>query len=49
MKITQNVRDYAQNQKNASVAETVDSEVESGLQAMKNAYHEHGQKLYHKV
>ena len=49
MKITQNVRDYAQNQKNASVAETVDSEVESGLQAMKNTYHEHGQKLYHKV
>lgn len=49
MKITQNVRDYAQNQKNASVAEAVDSEVESGLQAMKNAYHEHGQKLYHKV
>ena len=49
MKITQNVRDYAQNQKNASVSEAVDSEVESGLQAMKNAYHEHGQKLYHKV
>ncbi|AUX85577.1 phosphomethylpyrimidine synthase ThiC [Acinetobacter sp. ACNIH2] len=49
MKITQNVRDYAQNQKNASASEEVDSEVESGLQAMKNAYHEHGQKLYHKV
>lgn len=49
MKITQNVRDYAQNQKNASASEAVDSEVESGLQAMKNAYHEHGQKLYHKV
>ena len=49
MKITQNVRDYAQNQKNASVSEAIDSEVESGLEAMKNAYHEHGQKLYHKV
>ncbi|WP_448761400.1 phosphomethylpyrimidine synthase ThiC [Acinetobacter tandoii] len=49
MKITQNVRDYAQNQKNESASEAVDSEVESGLQAMKNAYHEHGQKLYHKV
>lgn len=49
MKITQNVRDYAQNQKNASASEAIDSEVESGLEAMKNAYHEHGQKLYHKV
>ena len=49
MKITQNVRDYAQNQKNAAASEAIDSEVESGLQAMKNAYHEHGQKLYHKV
>ncbi|UOG17384.1 phosphomethylpyrimidine synthase ThiC [Acinetobacter sp. PK01] len=49
MKITQNVRDYAQNQKNASASEEVDSDVESGLQAMKNVYHEHGQKLYHKV
>ncbi|MHA3893455.1 phosphomethylpyrimidine synthase ThiC [Acinetobacter sp. GXMZU3951] len=49
MKITQNVRDYTQNQKNASVSEAIDSEVESGLEAMKNAYHEHGQKLYHKV
>ena len=49
MKITQNVRDYAQNQKNESASEAVYSEVESGLQAMKNAYHEHGQKLYHKV
>ena len=49
MKITQNVRDYAQNQKNASASEAIDSEVESGLEAMKNAYHEQGQKLYHKV
>ncbi|MCJ8162539.1 phosphomethylpyrimidine synthase ThiC [Acinetobacter zhairhuonensis] len=49
MKITQNVRDYAQNQKNALASEAIDSEVESGLEAMKNAYHEHGQKLYHKV
>ncbi|WP_374528369.1 phosphomethylpyrimidine synthase ThiC [Acinetobacter sp.] len=49
MKITQNVRDYAQNQKNTSSSEAIDSEVESGLEAMKNAYHEHGQKLYHKV
>ncbi len=41
MKITQNVRDYAKNQ--------ADTEAEAGMQAMKEAYHEQGQKLYHKV
>ncbi len=49
MKITQNVRDYAQNQNAANKAEQVDAEVESGLNAMKTAYQEHGQKLYHKL
>jgi len=49
MKITQNVRDYAQNQNAANKAEQVDAEVESGLKAMKTAYQEHGQKLYHKL
>lgn len=49
MKITQNVRDYAQNQNDANKAEQVDAEVESGLKAMKTAYQEHGQKLYHKL
>ena len=49
MKITQNVRDYAQNQQNAKVEKQSDGEVEAGLEAMKNAYQEHGQKLYHKV
>ena len=49
MKITQNVRDYAQNQNVANKAEQVDAEVESGLKAMKTAYQEHGQKLYHKL
>jgi phosphomethylpyrimidine synthase len=43
MKITQNVRDYANNLTNS------DSEVEEGLKAMKEAYQEQGQKLYHKV
>ncbi len=49
MKITQNVRDYAQNQNAATKTEQVDAEVESGLKAMKTAYQEHGQKLYHKL
>ncbi|WP_168460931.1 phosphomethylpyrimidine synthase ThiC [Acinetobacter sp. A1] len=49
MKITQNVRDYAQNQNTANKTEQVDAEVESGLKAMKTAYQEHGQKLYHKL
>lgn len=49
MKITQNVRDYAQNQHNANQSNDEDAEVEAGLKAMKTAYQEHGQKLYHKV
>ncbi|TCB20149.1 phosphomethylpyrimidine synthase ThiC [Acinetobacter sp. ANC 5045] len=49
MKITQNVRDYAQNQNAANKTEQVDAEVESGLKAMKTAYQEHGQKLYYKL
>lgn len=49
MKITQNVRDYAQNQHNANQLNDEDAEVEAGLNAMKTAYQEHGQKLYHKV
>ncbi|RSN73962.1 phosphomethylpyrimidine synthase ThiC [Acinetobacter haemolyticus] len=49
MKITQNVRDYAQNQHNAKQSNDADTEVEAGLNAMKTAYQEHGQKLYHKV
>ncbi|WP_343621769.1 phosphomethylpyrimidine synthase ThiC [Acinetobacter proteolyticus] len=49
MKITQNVRDYAQNQRNAKQSNDAETEVEAGLNAMKTAYQEHGQKLYHKV
>ena len=49
MKITQNVRDYAQNQAMETAATDAEQEVEAGLKAMKNAYQEHGQKLYHKV
>ena len=45
MKITQNVRDYAKNQTN----DRQDTEIEAGLNAMKTSYHEHGQKLYHKL
>ena len=49
MKITQNVRDYAQNQQNAKSSKDDNAEVEAGLNAMKTAYQEHGQKLYHKL
>ncbi|ENW06374.1 phosphomethylpyrimidine synthase ThiC [Acinetobacter beijerinckii] len=49
MKITQNVRDYAQNQRNANQSNDAETEVEAGLSAMKTAYQEHGQKLYHKL
>ena len=49
MKITQNVRDYAENQKNANQADVQNQEVEQGLQSMKETYQQTGQKLYHKV
>jgi len=48
MKITQNVRDYAQNQKIAESA-AGGSDIDAGMEAMKAAYQEQGQKLYHKV
>ena len=37
MKISQNVRDYAENQ-----------QITDGLKQMKNSFIEHGQKIYHK-
>ena len=49
MKITQNVRDYAQNQQHAEQTTSSQSEIEDGLKTMKSVYHEQGQKLYHKV
>ncbi|MHA3060430.1 phosphomethylpyrimidine synthase ThiC [Acinetobacter sp. ANC 4636] len=49
MKITQNVRDYAENQKNANRPDIQNQEVEQGLQSMKETYQQTGQKLYHKV
>ncbi|MDN5511489.1 phosphomethylpyrimidine synthase ThiC [Acinetobacter sp.] len=49
MKITQNVRDYAKNQSNVEQIQEQDTEIEAGLNAMKTSYHEHGQKLYHKL
>ena len=49
MKITQNVRDYAQNQHNAKQSNNAEKDVEAGLNAMKTAYQEHGLKLYHKL
>ncbi|EJO36105.1 phosphomethylpyrimidine synthase ThiC [Acinetobacter radioresistens] len=48
MKITQNVRDYAQNQAKNRELE-IAQQVEEGFETMKAAYHEAGQKLYHKV
>ena len=49
MKITQNVRDYAQNQHNANQSKDGEKDSEAGLSAMKTAYQEGGQKLYHKL
>ncbi|WP_312080612.1 phosphomethylpyrimidine synthase ThiC [Acinetobacter schindleri] len=49
MKITQNVRDYANNQKNAQQAAELDPEVEAGLNSMKTSFIENGRNLYHKV
>ena len=49
MKITQNVRDYAENQKNVNQLTIKNQEVEQGLQEMKATYQQTGQKLYHKV
>ncbi|WP_180103793.1 phosphomethylpyrimidine synthase ThiC [Acinetobacter sp. YH12134] len=49
MKITQNVRDYAQNQNLAKEAMQSDTEVAEGLKAMKETYQQTGQKLYHDV
>ncbi|ATO19362.1 phosphomethylpyrimidine synthase ThiC [Acinetobacter sp. LoGeW2-3] len=49
MKITQNVRDYANNQKNAEQVAEADPEVEAGLESMKTSFIESGRNLYHKV
>lgn len=49
MKITQNVRNYAQNQETAKDFNPSPDEVEQGLKSMKQAYHDNGQKLYQKV
>jgi phosphomethylpyrimidine synthase len=49
MKITQNVRDYANNQKNAQQAAELDPEVEAGLNSMKTSFIKSGRNLYHKV
>ena len=49
MKITQNVRDYAKNQQNTETSTKERTEIETGYQSMKDAYHARGQKLYHKV
>ena len=49
MKITQNVRDYAINLDNSASISEDKHDVESGLEAMKTAYHDQGKKLYHKI
>ena len=49
MKITQNVRDYAAQQDQQAQQDLTAHEIESGMNDMKNTYHELGQKLYHKV
>ena len=49
MKITQNVRDYAQNLEKSKETSVSAAEVEAGMNTMKNVYQEQGQQLYHKV
>ena len=49
MKITQNVRDYAQNLEKSKETGISAAEVEAGMNTMKNVYQEQGQQLYHKV
>lgn len=49
MKITQNVRDYAQNLEKSKETGVSAAEVEAGMNTMKNVYQEQGQQLYHKV
>ena len=49
MKITQNVREYAQNQNTEINSDQSSQEIETGLKAMSDVYLEQGQKLYHKV
>lgn len=49
MKITQNVRKYAQNKNIENQDPIKDQDIEMGLNSMKNIYHEKGQKLYHKL
>ena len=49
MKITQNVRDYAQNKQNTELNKIQQEEVESGLNSMKKQFHATGQNLYQKV
>ena len=46
MKITQNVRDYAQNQ---VIAQNAEEEREQGLKQMQEEYQRHGNSLYQKV
>ncbi len=49
MKITQNVRNYAQNQENSTTIDASSEDIEQGLKSMKAAYHANGQKLYQKL
>ncbi|NHC04355.1 phosphomethylpyrimidine synthase ThiC [Acinetobacter sp. 187] len=49
MKISQNVREYAQNPKDENHSEQSTQEVEMGLAQMKSEFQKQGQKLYHTV
>ena len=49
MKITQNVREYAQNLDTNNEDIKINQEIEIGLNAMKSEYHKQGQKLYQKL
>ena len=49
MKITQNVREFAQKNNSAMPELMTNQDIELGLNAMKAEYQKHGQKLYNKV
>ncbi|QIO10064.1 phosphomethylpyrimidine synthase ThiC [Acinetobacter lanii] len=49
MKISQNVREYAQNHQDENNSEQNTQEVEMGLAQMKSEFQKQGQKLYHTV
>ena len=49
MKISQNVRDYANQQAKPDQPASSQAEIEAGMDQMKASFHKSGQNLYHKL